>query len=50
MRKEEYIARYGEKKYKEYLKKQALLSKRWYNNNVERARKKAHDYYHNNKK
>lgn len=46
MKKEEFIKRYGEDKYHEYLEKQRLLTKKWRENNKEKARKYGREYYY----
>ncbi len=45
MKKEEFIKRYGEDAYKEYLEKQKLLVKRWRKKNLEKSRTYGREYY-----
>lgn len=45
MKKSDFISRYGEDKYHEYLEKQRLLTKKWRENNKEKARKYGREYY-----
>lgn len=46
MKKEEYIKRFGEEAYEDYKKKQKLLTKKWRENNKEKARKYGREYYY----
>ena len=46
MKKAEFIRRYGEDKYNEYLEKQKLLTKQWRENNKEKAREYGRRYYY----
>jgi hypothetical protein len=45
MCKEDFIKRYGEDAYKEYLEKQKLLVKRWREKNLEKSRTYGKEYY-----
>ena len=45
MKKEEYISRYGDEAYQRYLEKQRQLSRKWRENNKEKARKYGREYY-----
>lgn len=45
MRKSEFIKRYGEDKYKEYLEKQRLLTKKWREKNGDKSREYGREYY-----
>lgn len=49
MRKKEFIEKYGEEKYQEYLLKQKLLAKKWRENNLEKSRDSALKRYYRNK-
>jgi len=46
MKKAEFIERYGEEKYNEYLEKQKLLTKQWRENHKEKAREYGKRYYY----
>lgn len=45
MCKSEFIKRYGEEKYKDYLEKQRLLAKKWRQQNKEKSREYGREYY-----
>ena len=46
MRKEEYLKTHTLEQYEAYKKKQAELSKKWRNKNLERSRKYGREYYY----
>lgn len=50
MKKSEYIEKYGPEAYEVYKKKQKLLTKKWRENNKEKARKYGREYYSRLKK
>jgi len=50
MKKADFIERYGEDKYNEYLEKQKMLTKKWRENNKEKAREYGREYYYRLKK
>ena len=45
MKKSEFIKRYGEERYEEYLEKQRLLTKKWRQQNKEKSREYGREYY-----
>lgn len=45
MKKSDFISRYGEERYKEYLEKQRLLAKKWREKNGDKSREYGREYY-----
>lgn len=50
MKKADFLEKYGPEAYETYKKKQKLLTKKWRENNKEKARKYGREYYANLKK